>query len=509
MKATVTRGQSRGWRGARLRIVLAWVAGLWLLAGQAGAAQDATYVPVPCRPVSYHSALGLDAQRVCMNLGVRTHGTTPGTFLFLTPGGQSEAGAGIFRDNGQLVWWHPGQGQRALDLTVVHFRGQPYLALWSGHGMGDAHYDRGKVTLYNEHYQKVGLITAGHPFPPDWVDSHEFVVTPQGDALIGFNDPVRMKVRGYWTTVLDYVVQKIALVRGPRGIRTGRVLFQWKSLSGVPLRDSYWPDPGQGGTWDYFHGNSIAQDTDGNLIISGRNTWGVYKVSVRTGRIIWQLGGKGDHRLPHAWCYQHDVIPLGGNRYSLFDDGGGPSGCLPGSGPHWARGLIVRVKPRTHPARVALVRAYRHRPEIVTLCCGGLQRLGGGDVLIDWGQTPVLSQYTAAGQSEMDLSLSEWSYRAFRFPWTGRPLTRPSVAGRRKGGGTEVWASWNGATDVTAWQVLGGSRANHLAVVRGSVLDTGFETTIRLPHSYRYVRVRALGPGNRVLAASQAVATAA
>lgn len=440
-----------------------------------------------------------------MNLGTRTHGTTPGTFLFLTPGGQGDTGAGIYRDNGQLVWWHPAERRRVGDLRLVHFRGQPYLALWAGHPMGNVIYDRGTVTLYNERYQKVGLITVGAPFPPDWVDSHEFTITPQGDALIGFNYPVRLKIQGSETDVVEYVVQKLALVDGPGGIHTGRVLFQWKSLSEVPVSESYWPDPGPGGAWDYFHGNSIAQDADGNLIISGRNTWGIYKVSVKTGRIMWQIGGKGEHHLPYAWCYQHDVVPLGGNRYSLLDDGGGYSGCLPGSGAHAARGLIISVNPRH--ATVRLLKVYEHRPAIDTLCCGGVQDLPNGNVLIDWGQTPVVSQYSAAGQTEMDLSLSRWSYRAFRFPWTGQPLTRPSVAGRRGPGRTQVWASWNGATDVLTWQVLAGPTASRLAPVGAPARNTGFETSIALPRGYRYVAVRALGSGNRVLARSAAVTT--
>lgn len=507
MTAAVTRGQSRGLQPSRLRAVLACLAGLWLLAGQAEAAQGGTYVPVPCRPVTYQSAPRLDAQRVCSNLGVRTRGTAPGTFLFLTPGGQYETGAGIFRDNGQLVWWHPAQGDRVANLTMVHFRGQPYLALWAGHAVADGLLHRGTVTLYDEHYKKAGVITVGGPFPPGWVDSHEFKVTPQGDALIGFDDPVRLKIHGYWTTVLDYVVQKLALVKGPGGIHTGRVLFQWRSLSEVPVSQSYWPDPGQGGIWDYFHGNSIAQDTDGNLVISARNTWGIYKVSVKTGRIMWQVGSKSGHHLPYRWCYQHDAVPLGQNRYGLFDDGGGYYGCLPGSGEHSARGLIVSINPRMRPATVRLVRAYAHRPPIESLCCGGMQGLADGDVLIGWGQTPVISEYGPDGRIRMDVSLSRWSYRAFRFPWTGQPLTRPAVTGRREGGQTRVWVSWNGATNVVAWQVLAGSTADHLGPIRGPMPATGFETEIALPHGYRYVAVRALGPGSHVLAASQAVAT--
>ena len=43
--------------------------------------------------------------------------------------------------------------------------------------------------------------------------------------------------------------------------------------------------------YDYFHVNSIQQDTDGNLVVSGRNTWTVYKLTTN-GSVIWKLGGK-------------------------------------------------------------------------------------------------------------------------------------------------------------------------------------------------------------------------
>jgi hypothetical protein len=60
-------------------------------------------------------------------------------------------------------------------------------------------------------------------------------------------------------------------------------LFEWDSIKHVRLSESYEPDPGDNGVWDYFHGNAIAQDTDGNLLISARNTWGIYKVNDTSG----------------------------------------------------------------------------------------------------------------------------------------------------------------------------------------------------------------------------------
>ena len=86
--------------------------------------------------------------------------------------------------------------------------------------------------------------------------------------------------------VIDGLVQEI-------DIRTGRVLFQWNSAAHVPYADSYVPRPSSPSTpWDWFHINAVHLDTDGNLLVSSRNTWTIFKVNRHTGQIMWQLGGK-------------------------------------------------------------------------------------------------------------------------------------------------------------------------------------------------------------------------
>jgi hypothetical protein len=66
-----------------------------------------------------------------------------------------------------------------------------------------------------------------------------------------------------------------------------------------------------------------------------------------------------------------------------------------------------------------------------------------------------------------------------------------------------VYASWDGATTVAAWQLLSGSSPGALTpVVIAS--DTGFETAITAPRA-AYVSVRALDSSGRVLGASPAM----
>ena len=99
------------------------------------AATGGTYTPPRCPTVTYHTAPHLQAQALCMNIGVVTHDTEAGTFLFLTPGGDAgpggdivqgvRPGAGIFQDNGTLVWWHRSDARKVFNLTVVQYRGNP------------------------------------------------------------------------------------------------------------------------------------------------------------------------------------------------------------------------------------------------------------------------------------------------------------------------------------------------------------------------------------------------
>jgi hypothetical protein len=78
------------------------------------------------------------------------------------------------------------------------------------------------------------------------------------------------------------------------------------------------------------------------------------------------------------------------------------------------------------------------------------------------------------------------------------------VAARASGSQTLVWASWNGATDVASWNVLGGARPDRLAVVAGAVRKRGFETRIKVSPE-RYVAVEALDSSGKVLERSRTV----
>jgi hypothetical protein len=135
---------------------------------------------------------------------------------------------------------------------------------------------------------------------------------------------------------------------------------------------------------------------------------------------------------------------------------------------------------------------------------GSARRQPNGNMLVDWGTTGRITEVTPQGEVVHGLQLEYYSYRAVRSRWRGTPTGRPAVAARRGRGLVRVWASWNGATEVARWRVLGGRSAHALRRV-GSSRFAGLETLIRIRSRPRHVAVEALDARGAVLRRSAPV----
>lgn len=73
------------------------------------------------------------------------------------------------------------------------------------------------------------------------------------------------------------------------------------------------------------------------------------------------------------------------------------------------------------------------------------------------------------------------SYRAYRSPWVGVPETPPDVFSCIEQGGnnTNVYMSWNGATEHREWKVFGGATRLYPSPV-AAIQKTGFERGLGL-----------------------------
>ncbi len=425
--------------------------------------------------------------------------------IFLAPQvGPFQQGPEIIGPNGGLIWFNPvPKDYAATDFRVQIYGGRPVLTWWQGNegaGVGT-----GQDIIVNSSYQVIKTVSAGNGLS---ADLHEFQLTPYGTALITAEYPVyadATAVQGVASeVVLDSVVQEI-------DIPTGLVLFEWDSLDHVPLTAAYTQPPNAprkkgktplpNATWDpydYFHVNSVGLDRDGSLVVSSRNTWAVYKVNHHTGAGIWTLGGKhSSFKLGPgvSFAFQHDarVRAPGDGLLTMFDDGAGPPYVHSQS-----RALELHLDLKHKIATVVTQRV--HSPPLLASFEGDDQELPGQDDFIGWGQQPYFSEFNAKGKLVFDGRFvdSNLTYRAYRFAWNATPAVPPAFAVSRHGGRMTVYASWNGATNVAAWRVFGGSRASKMPA-EATALKRGFETAINA-RARRYVAVEALDAKGHALA---------
>jgi hypothetical protein len=380
-------------------------------------------------------------------------------------------------------------------LQVQRLNGRPVLTWWEGYlnyGVGN-----GVGKIFDAQYRQIGEIKAGNGY--DGLDPHEIQLTDRGTAIVAIQTLVYQDLRSIRgarnAQVFDAIVQEIDLP-------TGLVLYEWHSLDHVSIRESYTRPPKRDRhLFDYFHINSIEEAPDGRFILSARNTWGVYKIDQYDGRVHWRLGGKrSSFKMGRGtrFAWQHDARVQRSGTITIFDNGAAPPVA-----PH-SRGIGLRVNTRTR--RASLAKNYRHAGRLLSGSQGNMQRLPNGNVLIGWGQNPVVSEYSPRGRELFNAQLSRgnMSYRSFRHPWSAQPATSPAVAATADRRNTTVYASWNGATTVARWDVLAGDAPGSLARV-GSARRSGFETAVRVKGAHRYVAVQAKGADGRVLAASRAV----
>jgi hypothetical protein len=403
----------------------------------------------------------------------------------------------IVDNHGRLVWFD----QLPAPLVAADFRPQRYLGRevltwWQGDVTASA-YGLGDGVIADTSYQTLRTVKAGNGYQ---ADLHEFRLTPSGEALFTVDAPVLAHLpgtrRGTLARLLDSIVQEV-------DVRTGLVVWEWHGLGHIPLADSY-ATPANSADYDAYHFNSIEPVAGGRLLVSARDTSAVYLLDQWTDRIVWTLGGKASSfRLGRGarFFFQHDAWLTGDHRLSLFDDEAGPPIEAPDS-----RGIRLWLDPSRRTA--TLVGQFR-RPGRGTLAEseGSVQNLALGRTFVGFGSSPFFSEFSAGGRLLFDASLpaDDGSYRTFVFPWTATPRTRPSLAGQRSSpSSVTLFASWNGATDVSRWQVLAAAAGGSDQVL-ATTPARGFETRIALASSASTFAVRAVSANGRVLATSAAV----
>lgn len=333
--------------------------------------------------------------------------TAPGNILITPFSLEYDSGPMIVDSAGAIVWFQSSP-DFTTNLQMQTYQSQPVLTWWQGDLVLPEGYGRGTGIILDTDYNQVATVEAASG---QMADLHEFVITPQDTALI---------------TVYEERPQDLSAVGGPSDgrildsglqeidIATGSLVRYWWASHHVELSDSHIAPPTSASDpYDFFHLNSIDVDADGNLLISSRNTWCLYKVERKTGRIMWRLGGKqSDFVLGPGTRFQlqHHARHHPGGIVTVFDDGARPDNKR-------SRGLKLAVN--QDKFKVDLIEAYVHQPTFFAGNQGSTQLLPNGNVLVGWGSVPVFTEYSSDGRPlyEAQLPTSVTTYRALRAEW--------------------------------------------------------------------------------------------
>ena len=402
----------------------------------------------------------------------------------------------ILDGQGQLVYYQ----SMADALNAYDFKVQPNGLL--------SYFDQKTTTYYvmDSHYQVVNTYQAGNGYA---TDLHDLLLLPGGNALLMAYDAEQVDmskvVIGGKTNamVTGLIVQELDPSKN--------VIFQWRSWDHVAYTDSTSSllDP----VIDLVHGNGLALANDGNLLLSSRNLSEVTKINLQTGDVMWRLGGKANQFKfvnDQPFAFQHNVSQLPNGDITLMDNHGTQES------PADSRGVEYRVD----EVNKTVTKVWEYQPSIFATFMGDTQRLADGNTFIDWGapftgsnayQYITMTEVDANNQVIFQLAFDQpyVSYRAFRTPWVGSPLTAPALAFKQDASGLTLGYSWNGATEVAAWRVFGGSSAQSLNQIEEKAKN-GFETQSQITNLAKgecYFQVAAVDKNGNEMARSAVVST--
>jgi hypothetical protein len=349
--------------------------------------------------------------------------------------------------------------------------------------------DQGVFVVLDSTYTQIGTVYARSGAQ---TDVHELLMLPNGHALLMGLVPRHTDLSGVVpggrtnAIVLDMTIEELDTARNP--------VFIWRSLGHFNVTDAEHEDL-TGETVDHVHPNSVAVDSDGDLLISSRHLDEVTKISRTTGEIIWRLGGRNNQFTftndPERFSYQHDARRLENGNILLYDNGNHHDV------PH-SRAVEYRLDETAMTATV--VWQYRHTPEVFSYAMGNAQRLPNGNTLIGWGAYPLVTEVRPDGTVafEMQLPPGVFTYRAFRLP-AATSLVRTALAAPpddSTGLETTVELEWHPTGGATSYQVQVALDSAFGAIVHDAADVTTTSASVgpldeRTGHFWR---VRPIGP---------------
>jgi hypothetical protein len=257
--------------------------------------------------------------------------------------------------------------------------------------------------------------TRGKPLTVEATNLHEFRLQPDGDALFFGFTPQTMDLTSLGGTSHELVYGTVLERVGA----DGTVKFAWSSLehlapAGKPaLSCVTGAEIGQGGTGNLDHANGIDVMSDGNYLVTLRNSSQVLKIDSKTGDVLWRLGGScSDFTFENdplgGVSWEHAARELPNGDILLFDNGVSDS-------PQISRAVEYSLDMKARTA--TLVWTTTPRSDLYTQALGYAQRLPNGNTLVDFGETHKVQEWDPTGTSvlwTLEVPTDLGGYRAHR-----------------------------------------------------------------------------------------------
>ena len=169
--------------------------------------------------------------------------------------------------------------------------------------------------------------------------------------------------------------------------------------------------------------------------------------------------------------------------------------------------------------QASLIAVYDHPKKNHVNRRGNMHIMDNGNIFMGWSERAFQSEHAPDGKILMQARLkTKWlgTYRNYKFPFVGRPSTRPdvsAVAYMRDWNSnvdnpiTQVYVSWNGDTEVATWNFYGTTAGSDKMELIDSAERAGFETYFEYKGYAKSVSLEGVDKNGEVIGKSGTVKT--
>lgn len=263
--------------------------------------------------------------------------------------------------------------------------------------------------------------------------------------------------------------------------------------------------------------NSIDKDKNGNYLISSRYLCQLLLIDGKTGSPIWRLNGKHSdftmRGFNRTFAFQHHARIHAQNSTSLLIslfDNGSDGRANPALDTAYTTGLLLLLD--TANMVCTLLKEYHSPAKLLSASQGSMQLLPNRHVFMGFGSEPFVAEFAPDGTPVMHAQFGAgpnlaMNYRAYRVgpgEWRGLPDSVPAIwsFANGTGSGTDIYASWNGHTEIRSWRFYGGPAKSDRLPAVGRADKDGFETHFAAGAFSAWTRAEALDGHGKSLGTS-------